>query len=36
MDDNVYSGDVETDHITKDKYIDKINDIICKKYILCN
>ena len=33
MDDNVYSGDVETDHITKDKYIDKITDIISKKNI---
>ena len=33
MDDNVYSGDVETDHITKDKYIDKINDIISEKNI---
>ncbi|MDA9753997.1 class I SAM-dependent methyltransferase [bacterium] len=33
MDDNVYSGDVETDHITKDKYIDKITDIISEKNI---
>ena len=33
MEDNVYSGDVETDHITKDKYIDKIIDIISQKNI---
>ncbi len=33
MEDNIYSGDVETDHITKDKYIDKINSIIFQKKI---
>jgi ubiquinone/menaquinone biosynthesis C-methylase UbiE len=31
MKDNIYSGDTETDYLTKDKYIDKLEEVISKK-----